>query len=338
MCEGRGADIRLTGRGREVGDLGDGVRDPGCVLEQPFGQHAQVQLELEVGDHRDQVGVAGALAVPVDGSLHVARPGVDGRERVGDRAAGVVVTVDPDACAGRLDHVVDHVGHPRGQHAAVGVTQGDHLGARVVRRAQHLQRVVAIVAVAVEEVLGVEEDGLPLCPEVGDRVADHREILFQRGPQGELDVPVVGLRHQRHDRGTAVAQGGDLRIVGRAQPGTAGGPEGRQLGVPQVELGDSATEELGVLRVGARPATFDVADPEPVELAGDRQLVGDGQVEPLLLGAVAQGRVVDVEGALQVQLVGHLSHLASGSLGRTTKRPLESRGLRVRGTRRAREW
>ena len=57
-----------------------------------------------------------------------------------------------------------------------------------------------------------------------------------------------------------------------------------------------AAEELGVLGVGARPAALDVADAEPVELARDRQLVGDGEVQPLLLRAVAQRRVVDVEG------------------------------------------
>ena len=71
--EGAGADVRLARGRRHVGHLGDGVRDPGGVPEQARGQHLPVQLELEVGHHRDQVGVAGALAVPVDGALHVGR-------------------------------------------------------------------------------------------------------------------------------------------------------------------------------------------------------------------------------------------------------------------------
>ena len=37
-------------------------------------------------------------------------------------------------------------------------------------------------------------------------------------------------------------------------------------------------------------------DAERVELPGDGELVGDGEVEPLLLGTVAQRGVVDVEG------------------------------------------
>ena len=82
--------------------------------------------------------------------------------------------------------------------------------------------------------------------------------------------------------------------------GPAGRAEGRELGVPQVQLGRRPAEELGVLGVRARPAALDVADPEPVELPRDRQLVGDREVEPLLLGAVAQRGVVDVERAVQV--------------------------------------
>ena len=77
-------------------------------------------------------------------------------------------------------------------------------------------------------------------------------------------------------------------------------PKAASCRVPQVELLAGAAEELGVLGVRARPAALDVADAEVVELPGDGQLVGDGEVQPLLLRAVAQGRVVDVEGALEV--------------------------------------
>ena len=63
----------------------------------------------------------------------------------------------------------------------------------------------------------------------------------------------------------------------------------------QVELGPGALEELGVLRVGAGPAALDEVDPEIVEQPGDGELVRHREVEPLLLGAVAQGGVVDVQ-------------------------------------------
>ena len=300
MRERRGADVRLARGRRHVGDLRDGVGDPGRVAEPAGGEHLPTELDLEVGDDGEQVGVAGALAVAVDRALHVGGAGVDGREGVGHRTAGVVVAVDADADARGLDHVVHDVRHPGRQHAAVGVAQGDDRGARVVRRAQHLEGVVAVEPVPVEEVLGVEEHLLPLGPQVGDGVADHREVLLERGPQGELDVPLVGLGDQRHHARAALAQGRHQRVVGRAGTGAAGRPERRELGVLEVQLLLGAAEELGVLRVRARPAALDVADTQVVELLGDGELVGDGEVETLLLRAVAQGGVVHVEGALEV--------------------------------------
>ena len=103
----------------------------------------------------------------------------------------------------------------------------------------------------------------------------------------------------------------DQRVVRRAYAGPPGRAERREPGVAQVELVARAGEELGVLGVGARPAALDEADAELVELPGDGQLVGDGEVQPLLLRAVAQGRVVDVELALQVDLGVHRAVLVA---------------------------
>ena len=278
----------------------------------PLRQHVAVQLELEVGDDGDEVGVAGALAVAVDAALHVARPRGDGGQRVGHGAAAVVVGVDADAGAGRLDDVEHDVGDPVGQHAAVGVAQGDDLRAGLGGGAQHLEGVRPVGAVAVEEVLGVEEDRLPLLAQVRDRVAHHREVLLERGAQRELDVAVVRLRDEGDDARAGVTEGTHEGVVGSTYAGPAGGAEGREPRMPEVELLAGAAEELGVLGVGPRPAALDVAHAEAVELLGDAQLVGDREVEALLLGAVAQGGVVDVERAVQV----HRRSLGLGGGGR----------------------
>ena len=226
----------------------------------------------------------------------------------------------------RRQHVVDDVGDPARQHAAVGVAQRDDLGAGLGGDPQHLERVVAVGAVAVEEVLGVEEDPLPLGAQVRHGVADHREVLLERGAQRQLDVPVVGLGDQGHDPGAAVAQRRHQRVVGGRDPGTPGGTEGRQLGVLEVELLASAAEELGVLRVGARPAALDEADAELVDVPRDVQLVEDREVQALLLGAVAQGRVVDVE----VGLLAHFGILTGTGSG--NKKPPVGREVARSGT------
>jgi hypothetical protein len=84
--------------------------------------------------------------------------------------------------------------------------------------------------------------------------------------------------------------------------GSAGRAERREPRVLQIELGGSAPEELGVLGVGPRPAALDVAHTQAVELPGNGELVRDREVQALLLRAVAQRGVVDVERALQVHL------------------------------------
>ena len=74
--------------------------------------------------------------------------------------------------------------------------------------------------------------------------------------------------------------------------------------MPQVELGRGRGAKNSVsfgLAPGQPPSMKPT--PELVELPRDRQLVGDREVEPLLLRAVAQGGVVDVERALQVHRV-----------------------------------
>ena len=106
----------------------------------------------------DEVGVAGALAVAVDGALHVRAARLDRDERVRDRAAGVVVRVDAERHVERERHLAHDAQHLVRQRAAVGVAEHDRVGAGLGGRPADLERVGRVGLVAVEEVLGVEED------------------------------------------------------------------------------------------------------------------------------------------------------------------------------------
>ena len=205
------------------------------------------------------------------------------------------MAVDAQPHAGGNGHRGHHVTELGGQHAAVGVAQRDQVGPGLGRGAHHLQRVGGVGPVAVEEVLGVEENPLALGAQVADGVGDHGEILGRGGAQGEPDVPVVALGDQRHHRRAGLPQGGDLRVVGGHRTGPAGRAERGQLRVGQPQLGARPPEELGVLRDGARPAALDEPDTELVQPPRDGELVGHGQGQALLLGAVAQGGVVHME-------------------------------------------
>src|SRR5699024_8854620 len=90
---------------------------------------------------------------------------------------------------------------------------------------------------------------------------------------------------QRRDRG----------VLGGGETGLAGRAERREPCVTQLELPRRTGEELGVAGHRTGPAALDVGDPEIVQVAGDGELVGHREGEPLLLGAVAQRGVVEVE-------------------------------------------
>ena len=119
------AHVRLVGVGREVEQLIEEVGGRG-QRRQLLGAHALVaQLELQVGDDRDQVGVAAALAVAVDRPLDVAW-------RPARTAASEQATPQPASSwqwiptrtpvgAERRHHRGHRCGDRVGQRAAVGV-------------------------------------------------------------------------------------------------------------------------------------------------------------------------------------------------------------------------
>ncbi len=256
--------------------------------------------------------------------------GLDGGEGVGDGAAGVVLGMDAEPGTGLLQDVGDGVLDLPGQGAAVGVAEHHHVGAGLVRGADHGKRVVTVSPEAVEEVLAVDENAAALFTQVSHAVAEHLQVLVEGGAQGQLHVAVVGLGDEGDHGGAGIDQCGQLEILCSADAGAAGGAEGDQLRVLQVELVAGACEELGVPGVGPGPAAFDEADAEVVQVPGDGEFVRDGQIDALALRAVAQGGVEDVEG-----LVNHVRvFLSAGpvcqgdlieSLVAQTKRPLAER-------------
>ena len=281
---------------REVDQFGDVVGHRGQQLQPVPGHRLDPHLQREVGDDRRQVGVARPLAVAVHAALDLDGALADGGEGVGHRAVGVVVEVgaEPGVGHGRPDRghgLLDDVG----QGAAVGVAQDEPRGAGLVGRPQDPEGELGVVAVAVEEVLGVQEHLEAGVAEELHRVADHGHGLVERRAQRLGDVVVPRLGHDAGHRGAGLDQvAQDLVVLGHP-PGPARRPEGHQLRPLEAQLGGRPLEELGVLGVGARPAALDVVDSEQVELFGDLQLVGDGERDALPLRTVPQRRVVDLD-------------------------------------------
>jgi hypothetical protein len=184
----------------------------------------------------------------------------------------------------------------RRQRTAVGVAEDDAVGAAGDGGQHGGDRVGRIVLPTVDRVLAVVDDLAAMGLQEGDRVADHLEVLLGRAAEDFADVQGGGLAVDRHDRGVDLEEAADLGVFGRTHALAAGRAEGRQLGVLELDL-LGAGEELDVAGVGARPAAFDVGHAEALELGGDAQLVIDGEMNALPLRAVAEGGVIDFDGA-----------------------------------------
>ena len=296
--EGAGADIRLVRVWRDVGDLRHEARELGQVGQvAAAGDGLESELERQVRPDGDEVGVAAALAVAVDGALDVTGTGLDGSEGVSHRQAGVVMNVDPEGntAAQFGTHVPRQGGDLLGEAAAVGVAQHHRRRAGRDGGAQGGDRVGRIGLVAVEEVLGVVDDLAPGGAQEVDRLADHRQVLVRGRAEDVDDMEQPALAEDGGHRRLGGDQRAQVRILVRPVGAMAGRSE---RGQPGVSEGHAARgrEELLVLRVGARPAALDVREAGLVEATRDLELVGQRQDEALALRAVAQGGVVQDDG------------------------------------------
>jgi hypothetical protein len=199
--EGAGADVGLAAVGRHVGDLADGVRDPGGLAQPLRLEQRHTLLDLQVGDDGEDVGVAGALAVAVDRPLHVGgarrRPRPSSwRRRTRCRCGSGCPRAHPWSRGRRARRR-----RPGRAASPVGVAQRERPRRRTRPRPDALQGVGPVESVAVEEVLGVEEHPAALTAQEGHRVADHLEVLLEGGPQRQLDVAGMRLGDQGDDRG-----------------------------------------------------------------------------------------------------------------------------------------
>ena len=295
--EGVLADVRLIGVGRAVEQLVEVVRRLGERREPVRRQARVAQLQLQVGDDRDEVRVAAALAIAVHRALHVRRARLDARERVGDAAARVVVAVDPDARAAgreRGGHRAGRLGDLAGQRAAVRVAEDDRLRPRLGGGAQAAQRVLRVVAPAVEAVLGVVDDALALREQERDRLLDHAQVLVAVDLHDLLDVQPPRLADERADGCEAVGEHAQGGVVLGARLAPARHAEGGDVGSEEV-LACEQVEQLELLRVRAGEAGLDQVDAERVEPVRDAQLLLRRERHALPLHPIAEGGVVELD-------------------------------------------
>jgi hypothetical protein len=226
-------DVGLVGIGCEVEQLIDEVRCLSQQRELVVLETVVAELQLEVGDDRHQVGVAGPLAVAVHGALDMARANLNRGDRVSDAALRVVVTVDSDAHVAieRRRGRACRGGDLRRQRRSVGVAEHDRLGPGFSCRSQTGDRVVGLGAPAVEEVLGVVDHPLALAAQEIDRVGDHPQVLGAVDLDEFLEVERPRLADDRADRRDGLREQRKGRIGARAHVTPTRHSEGSDLRV-----------------------------------------------------------------------------------------------------------
>ena len=188
-----GAHPRQARVRASVRDFVDKLRELG-ERGQRLGRHrGRVELERQVRYHRGEVAVSSPFAVAVQRSLDMGGAGLERGQRVGEAQADVVMRVDaePGVQVGtRLSRDFRDLAR---HGSAIGVAQRDHVGARTLGGLPRGERVLRIVLVAIERVLGVVHDELSVLFQASHRVGHHRQVLFRRGLQYVMHVQQPGL-------------------------------------------------------------------------------------------------------------------------------------------------
>ena len=257
------------------------------------GDGSLAHLQRDIRNHTDEITVAGALAVAVDGALHLRRAGVHGNQRIGHAEADVVVGVNADVAGKFLARGGGDGGHFARQRTAVRVTQHHKIRPGLLRRKPCCHRIFGVVLVAVERVLCVVDDFLPLLFQEPNRVGDHRQILLRSGAQYLFHVQQPRLAKESDHRCLSGDEQVDLRVVLGGDFLAARRTESGNLGVLPLALG-RLFEKLDVLRVAPRPTALHVMHTKVVQLFGYTQLVRNRETHAFALRAVTQCRVINL--------------------------------------------
>ncbi len=304
--EGRPAHVRLVVVGRDVDDLGHVAGHVGQLGQAAGRDRLELGLEFEVGQDADQVGVAAALAVAVDGALDVPGAVHHRGQRVGHRQLRVVVAVDaphdlrPAVAGQRLEGGPEDPRQLVGQDAAVRLAQDQRRGARAAGRPQAWPG---------------HRRGRPC-----SRRSSARRRRSSRGRPRRRRRPSRPTM-ARFSSGVAcrTSRTWSIQLLPKMQTtGVPAATMATRLGSDSARLlrwrvepkaasravlpGDrpGGFEEVDVLGVGARPAALDVRQAELVQAAGDLDLVGQRDDEALALRSVAQRRVVENYSILRI--------------------------------------
>ena len=172
-------------------------------------------LQSQRRDQRAEIGVAAALAKPVQRTLDLPRARAYRCQRIGHRLLCVVVGMDTDVIAGNMLHHLSDDGCDLVRHrATIGVAQDHPARAGFVSRLGAGQRKFWIFLVAVEEMFAIEHDFASGRLRGFHAVADRGEIFLVGGLERHAHLVGRRFRHKADRIGPGFQKRRQARIVG----------------------------------------------------------------------------------------------------------------------------
>ena len=166
--------VRLIFGDRHIRRFGDGHRALVYVFQVFRGDALISALELQVADHRREIGVAAPFSEAEEGALDLPRARFDRLDGIGHGQPAVVVAVD------RHDRTGEGLGYFLrdrirfvGEDAPVRVAKAKAVCARLERALQGAHRVRLVRFKPVEKVFRVEDDFFALRREKSNALPDH---------------------------------------------------------------------------------------------------------------------------------------------------------------------
>ena len=188
------------------------------------------EFQFEIRDDGREVRVAAALAVAVEAALHVRCAFLDRGQGVGYGDFGIVVGVDADDAVEASSARRRRSG--RGSSVSVPplVSQRQSTSAPACLRGfESAQGEVAVVDVAVEEMLGVVDDFFAVVLQVADGFGDDGEVFVFGDAESAGDVEVPALAEDGDDGRSGVDQFTDVAVFLDGVLREARGSEGGEL-------------------------------------------------------------------------------------------------------------
>jgi hypothetical protein len=189
----------MMGRDRHIAQLGNILGQARQLHQAVRADSPQAHFQLQIGDHRQQVGIAHALSDAVHGALHLGGSGTHRGQSIGHRATGIVVAVDAETGLRiRRAHRPHDILYLKRQRAPIGLAQINGDSARLHRGPHARKRVGGVRLIAVEEMLGIEYDLAACRGQVGHRVGNHAQILVEGRAQRAFHLGIPRLSHDGH--------------------------------------------------------------------------------------------------------------------------------------------